>query len=155
MRRGASHHIRATNHCLMITMTPSQNERPIDAPRRTRTAIVLAVGIGVLVGLLMHANLALRLAPVLLGQIACFAAAIVVPAGLCMLATNRYPLIGLGFAAGVALAIVVVHVATRGIGNLWTEPLAQFALIFVIVSCPALLSTGICAVWKREKKSTP
>src|SRR5262249_908452 len=99
----------------MITMTSSQNERPIDGPRRTRTAIVLAVGIGVLVGLLMHANIAFQLAPVLVAQIACFAAAIVVPAGLCMLATNRYPLIALGFAAGVALAIVAVHVAIRGI----------------------------------------
>jgi len=136
-------------------MTPTQNERPIDAPRRTRTAIVLAVGIGVLVGLLMHANLALRLAPVLLGQITCLIAAIVVPAALCLLATNRYPLIALGFAAGVALAIVAGHIATRGIGNLWTEPLAQFALIFVIVACPALLSTGIYAFSKREKKSTP
>jgi hypothetical protein len=139
----------------MIAMTPSQNERPIDARRRTLTAIALAVGIGVLVGLLMHANVALRLVPVLLGQITCLAAAIVVPAGLCLLATNRYPLIGLGFAAGVALAIVAANVATRGIGNLWTEPIAQFALIFVIVSCPALLSTGICAISKRKKKSTP
>src|SRR5262245_17985088 len=106
MRRGASYHIKATHPSLITTMAPSQNERPIDGPRRTRTAICLAVGIGVLVGLLMHANVAFRLAPVLLAQIACFAAVIVVPAALCLLATNRYLLIALGFAAGVALAIV-------------------------------------------------
>lgn len=136
-------------------MTPSQSERPIGAPWRTPAAIALAVGVGVLVGLFMHANAALRFGPIWVGQITCLAAAIVAPAGLCLLATNRYSLVGLGFAAGVALTIVVASVATTGIGATWTEPVAQFAMILLIVSCPAVLSTGVCAVLKREKKSAP
>jgi hypothetical protein len=132
-------------------MTPSQDDRRIDAPWRTPCAVALAVGIGIPVGLFVHAT-AVPFGPVLIGWISAFAAAVVVPAGLCFLATNRYSLVGLGFAAGVALAVVVASLATTGVGHKWTDSLAQFAIVFVIISFPAVLSSGVCALLKWEDK---
>jgi hypothetical protein len=113
--------------------------------------MTLAVGIGIVVGLFLHAT-AVPFGPVLLGWIVALVGAVVVNAALCVLATDRFHLVGLGFAAGVALAAVVASVATDGVGNEWLGPLAKFVVVFGIVLIPAGLTSSLCALLKWEDR---
>jgi hypothetical protein len=73
---------------------------------RTPTAIGVAAAIGVPVGFFLYAS-AVPFGPVLLGWLVALAGALIVPGGLCILATHRYVLVGFAYAAGVAAATVV------------------------------------------------
>jgi hypothetical protein len=118
---------------------------------RTPTAISAAAAIGVPVGVLLYAT-AVPFGPVLLGWLVALAGALIVPGGLCILATHRYVLVGFAYAAVVAGASVVAGlVAPRTDPDFWGPPL-QFAIIFIIVGLVSLIATGLCALLKWEDK---
>ena len=118
---------------------------------RTPTAIALAVMVGVPAGLFLKAS-AVPFGPILVGWFVAFVGAVVASVSLCVLATRRYILVGLGYAAGVAATVVVATIATSGIQDKWWIPPAQFAAIFTIVGCASLLGSGLCAILKWEDK---
>ncbi len=134
-----------------IATIPDQTDAPIVSRWRTRWAITLAVGISFLVGLLLHAT-AVPLGPVLLGWSAALVGAVVVTAGLCILAADRLNLVGLGYASGVALAGVVANVAMVGVGPEWFSPFVQFVIVFALIFPPAGLTSSLCAILKWEDK---
>jgi hypothetical protein len=118
---------------------------------RTPTAIAVAAAIGVPVGVFLYAS-AVPFGPVLLGWLVALAGALIVPGGLCILATHRYVLVGFAYAAGVAGATVVAGlIAPRGDLDFWWPPL-QFAIVFIIVALVSLIATGLCALLKWEDK---
>jgi hypothetical protein len=115
---------------------------------RTPTAIALAVAIGVPVGVFLKAS-AVPFGPVLLGWFVTLVGAIVASAALCILATHSYIIVGLGYAAGVAMTVVI---ATVGVEDASLGPLAQFAIIFTVVGCASLLGSLPCASLKSKDK---
>ena len=127
---------------------------PHDRPSgrwRTPTAIGLAVAAGVAAGLFLHAT-AVPFGPILVGWFAAIAGAVVVSGTLCILATSRYVVVGLGYAMGVAASVVVASVASsENLGGWWGPP-AQFTVVFAIAGCPSLLASGLCALLKWENK---
>jgi hypothetical protein len=128
---------------------PSDADKQIPAGWRTPMAIALAVAVGVLVGIFLYAS-AVPFGPVLLGWLIALAGAVVVSAGLSILATGRFFLVGLGYATGVAVAAVVAGlVAPRGTPDWWDPPL-QFLIVFGVVGIPALLGSWVCALLKWE-----
>jgi uncharacterized membrane protein len=136
---------------LTIATMPDQTDGLFVSRWRTRWAVALAVGIGILLGIFLHAT-AVPFGPVLLGMIAAFVGAIVVTAVLCILASDRLHLVGLGFATGVALAVVVASLAKNGVGSEPFGPIAQFVIVFAVVLVPAGLTSCLCAILKREDK---
>jgi hypothetical protein len=119
---------------------------------RTPTAISAAAAIGVPVGVLLYAS-AVPFGPVLLGWLVAFAGALVVPGGLCILATHRYVFVGFAYAAGVAGATVVAGlVAPRSDPDFWWGPPLQFAIVFITVGLVSLIATGLCTLLKWEDK---
>jgi hypothetical protein len=119
---------------------------------RTPTAISAAAAIGVPVGVLLYAS-AVPFGPVLLGWLIALAGALIVPGGLCILATHRYVLVGLAYAAGVAGATVVAgFVAPRNDHDFWWGPPLQFAILFIIFGLVSLIATGLCSLLKWEDK---
>lgn len=130
----------------------SNQADPGIVPRwRTRCAIALAVGFGFPVGLFLRAT-AVPFGPILLGWIAAFVGAVIVTASLCVLATDRLHLVGLGYAAGVALAVVVASIAVNGISTELFISFAQFVVVFAVVLIPAGLTSSLCSLLKREDK---
>jgi hypothetical protein len=118
---------------------------------RTPTAISVAAVIGIPVGVLLYAS-AVPFGPVLFGWLVALAGALIVPGGLCILATYRYFLVGFAYAAGVAGATMVADlVAPRNDPDFWGSAL-QFANVFIIVGLVSLLATGPCALLKWEDK---
>jgi hypothetical protein len=76
--------------------------------------------------------------------------ALIVPGGLCILASHRYVLVGLAYAAGVAAATVVASLAApRSAPDFWWLPL-QFAIVFVMVGLVSFIATGLYALQKWE-----
>lgn len=82
--------------------------------------------------LLLKAS-AVPFGPILVGWFVALVWAVVASASLCVLATRRYILVGLGYAAGVAATVVVATIATSEIQDKWWIPSSQFAVIFTIV----------------------
>jgi hypothetical protein len=117
---------------------------------RTPTAISVAAAIGIPVGVFVYAS-AVPFGPILFGWLVVLAGALIVPGGLCILATHRYVLVGFAYAAGVAAATVVAGlVAPRSGPDFWWGPPLQFAIVFVIVGLVSLIATGLCALLKWE-----
>src|SRR5271169_6568203 len=96
-------------------MPPPQDRRdgPL-ASRRTASAIGLAIAAGVPVGLFLNAC-AVPFGPVLAGWFVALLGAVVLTASLCVLATDRYVTVGVGFAAGVAATSVIASITTSGV----------------------------------------
>jgi len=130
--------------------THGEQDRPA-APWRTPTALALAVAAGVPVGLFLHAS-AIPFGPIFFGWAVALLGAVVLTAGLGVLATDRYVTVGVGYAAGVAAAGVMADVWTAGIGANWWGPLAQFGIIFSIVAFASLFGSLPCALLKSEDK---
>jgi hypothetical protein len=131
---------------------PTEGNTRTPARWRTPAAIALAVAAGVPVGLFLNAS-AVPFGPVLDGCFVALAGAIVVSAALCILATHRYVIVGLGYAAGVAITVVTASIATIGIKEgEWLGPPAQFAIVFTIVGCASLFGSLPCALLKWEDK---
>jgi uncharacterized membrane protein len=118
---------------------------------RSRLAIVLATGVGIPIGVFLIA-MAVPFGPVLLGWIAALISTVVATAVFCVLATDRFGWVSVGFAAGVALGVVVASVARNGIGDQWLGPPAQFIIMFGITLIPAGLTASLCALLKWEDK---
>ncbi len=118
---------------------------------RTRWAIGLAFASGVPIGVFLHASAA-PFGPVLVGWLVALVGAVVVSVALGILATDHYVIVGWGYAAGVAAAIVVASVAADGIQGDWSGPLFQFAMIFAILACVSLVGSLPCALVKWEDK---
>jgi hypothetical protein len=116
---------------------------------RTPTAIAIATAIGIPVGIFLHASGG-PFGPVLLGWFVTLVGAILVAGGLSILATNRYVLVGFGYAAGVAAATVVTALVSARSEPDWWGPAAQFAIIFAIVSVVSLIGSWLCALLKWE-----
>ena len=86
---------------------------------RTPTSIGLAVAIGAPLGVFLYAT-AFPFGPVLLGWFVALVGAIIVPGGLCFLATRGYLFVRLSFAAGVAGGTVGAAVlAPHGEPDFW------------------------------------
>jgi hypothetical protein len=136
----------------IVSVLPTQNhqERP-PTSRRTPTAIGLAVAAGVPVGLFLNAS-AVPFGPVLFGWLVTLAGAVFLTGGLCVLATDRYVTVGVGYAAGVAGASVVASITTSGIWESLLGPPAQFGIIFSIVAFASLFGSLPCALLKWEDK---
>jgi hypothetical protein len=133
-----------------VTPTRDHQER-LPTSWRTPTAIGLAVAAGVPVGLFLNAS-AVPFGPVLLGWAVALVGAVVLTAGLCVLATSRYVTVGVGYAAGVAASGVVASITVSGIGENWLEPLALFGIIFSIVAFVSMFASVPCALVKWEDK---
>jgi hypothetical protein len=135
-----------------ISMLPTQQslERP-PASWRTPTAIGLAVTAGVPVGVFLNAS-AVPFGPILVGWFVALVGAVVITAGLCVLATNHDTIIGVGYSAGVAGSAVVARFITSGIGDDWSGPPASFAVIFMIVASFSLLGSVPLTLLKWEDK---
>src|SRR5262249_13696739 len=126
-------------------MVPTQGEqdRPA-APWRTPAAIASAVAAGVPGGLFLHAS-AVPFGPVLFGWVVALLGAVVLTAGLGVLATDRYVTVGVGCAAGVAAAAALADVWTAGIGVARWGPVAQFGVVFSLVAFASLFGSLPCA----------
>jgi MFS family permease len=136
-----------------ISMSTNANiRRP--ARWRTPTAIGLAVAAGVPVGLSVSAS-AVPFGPVLVGWFVALAGAVIVSAALCVLATHRYIIVGLAYAAGVAAAVVAASIAAFGIEGEWWRPPAQFVIVFMIVGFASLFGSLPCALlrWEHRRAS--
>jgi hypothetical protein len=125
----------------------------IRGPGRWRTpfAIGLAIAIGVPVGVFLYAS-AVPFGPVLVGWFVALVGAVVVSGMLCLLATDRYAIVGLGYAAGVAASTVIAGLLFPRSAPYWWGLPFQFALVFAIVSLPSLIGSGLCALLKWEDK---
>jgi hypothetical protein len=87
-----------------------------------------------------------------LGWAVAFLGAIVVTAGLCLLTTGHHTLVGVGYAAGVACGAAVTSAILSGVGNDWGGPLAQFAVVFLILAAVSLLGSVPCTILKWEDR---
>jgi len=119
---------------------------------RTPTAISAAGAIGVPIGVLLYAS-AVPFGPVLFGWLVALFGALIVPGVLCIVATDRYVLVGFAYAAGVAAATVVASLVAPRTDNWWWSPL-QFAIVFVIIGMVSLIATGLCTLLKWEDMRT-
>jgi FtsH-binding integral membrane protein len=118
---------------------------------RTPAAMWLAVAIGGLVGIFLHAS-AVPFGPILLGWFVTLVGAVLISGILCVLATSRYLRVGFAYAAGVAAASVLsALVAPRSPPPWWGPPL-QFIVIFLIVACVSLIGTSLVALLKWEDR---
>jgi hypothetical protein len=119
---------------------------------RTPTAIGVAAAIGAPIGVFLHMT-AVPFGPVLYGWFVALAGAIIVPGGLCFLATHRYALVRFAYAAGVSTGAVATGlIAPRGDLEFWWVPL-QFMIIFGVVCSVSLMAAGFWAVlnWADER----
>jgi hypothetical protein len=147
---------------LTIATMSDQPDEPVISRLRTRWAIAVAVGVGIPFGLFLQVT-AVPFGPVLLGMVAAFVGAVVVTAVLCILASDHFPLVAIGFSSGVALGTVVANVvaalgtvpegaATDGVGTICLGLLAQFVIVFAIILIPAGLTASLCGILKWEDK---
>ncbi len=123
----------------------------LPAAWRTPTAIGLALAAGVPISLFLCAS-AVPFGPILVGWFLALGGAVVVTAGLCVLATGRFVTVGTCYAASVATTAAVATIAKSGVGVSWWEPFAQFGVIFSIVAFASLFGSIPCALIKWEDK---
>ena len=119
---------------------------------RTPTAIWGSAATGTAVGVFLHLT-AVPFGPVFLGWFLALAGAIIVPGGLCFLATHRYVLVRFTYAAGVAAGAVATGlIAQRGDREIWWVPLL-FMIIFGVVCSVSLMAAGFWVVlnWAEER----
>jgi len=114
----------------------------------TPLAIGLTFAIGVAVGVFVYASAV----PALVGWFVALVCGFVVSGVLSILATNRYALVGFGYAAGVAAACGIAGLVFPQSDPDWSGALFGFAIIFAIVSLPSQLGAGLCALLKWEDK---
>jgi hypothetical protein len=114
-------------------------------------AIGLAAAAGVPVGLFLNAC-AVPFGPVLVGWLVAVLGAVILVAGLCVIATDRFVTVGVGYATGVAATSVVGRISTSGIGVSWLGPLAQFGVIFFILAFASLFGSIPYALLKWEDR---
>jgi hypothetical protein len=117
-----------------------------DSTVRTSAAIGMALAAGVPVGLFLNLS-AVPFGPILVGWFVTLAGGVIITAGLCILATSRYVVVGLAYAASVAATVVVVSHLD---GCLLAA--AQFASIFAIAGAASLLGSLTCWLLKWEDK---
>jgi hypothetical protein len=114
---------------------------------RTPAAIALATALGVPGGIFLKMS-AVPFGPVLLGWIVVLVGGFVASAALCILATHRYSAVGLGYAAGMSMTVVIASD-----GGEWTGKAFQFAMSFTIVGCASMFGSLLCGLlkWEDEK----
>jgi|GEM_PF-4700494 len=112
---------------------------------RTPTAIALASAVGVPIGIFAHMCAAVPFGPVLTCWLVALVGGFAVSAALGVLATHRYTKVGLGYAASVAMTVVI---ASDGGG--WSDKAFQFAIIFSIVGCTSASGSVLCGLLKWE-----
>ena len=66
------------------------------------------------------------------------------------MATGRYFIVGFGYAAGVAMATVIAGLVVPRSDPDWLGVLLQFVSVFMIVSVPSLMTSGVCVLLKWE-----
>lgn len=116
---------------------------------RTPTAIAIAAAIGIPFGVFLY-GAAAPFGPIFYGWFVVLAMAILVGGGLSIMATNRYVLVGFGYAAGVAAATVVARLVYPRSDVEWLDLPVQFVIILAIVSVASLPGSGLVALLKWE-----
>jgi hypothetical protein len=120
--------------------------------RRTRFAIGLAVAAGVPVGVFLDACCNPPFGPVLLGWGVALVGAVVVTAGLCVLATDHDTIVGVGYAAGVAGGAITANVMRAGLETDLAGSLGSFAAVFGILAAVSLVGSVQCSMLKWEDR---
>jgi hypothetical protein len=147
MRRQSIFHGPDAEQQITVPLTQRSPDRP-PSSWRTPIAIGLAVTAGVPVGVFLSACCSPPFGPVLLGWFVALVGAVVVSAGLCVLATDHETIVGVGYAAGVAASGVVARVITSG----WRDALGSFAAVFMILAAVSLLGSVPVSVLKWEDR---
>jgi hypothetical protein len=126
---------------------------PLACPqiRRSQVAVALAAAFGVPIGIFLYTT-AVPFGPVLIGWGVALAGSLAVPVVFCFLAERRYFLVDVGYSAGVAGSTIIAALILPRSNYDWWGPLVQFATVFVIVSVPSVLVSGLCALLKWEDK---
>jgi hypothetical protein len=113
-----------------------------DTAWRSRAAIESAIAAGVIVGLFV-AYSATVFPYGLYGLFVAFVVGGIGSAVLCVLATDRFVAVGLGYATSVAMTFVLAN-DWEG----WATAVDGFTIIFVAAGSPALLVSLFCAYLK-------
>lgn len=126
-------------------------EQPPRLPYTPR-AIGLAAAAGVPIGVFLSMCGNPPFGPVLLGWGVALLGAVVITAGLAVLARDHETMVGVGYAAGAAGSAVVTRMILSGVGNDWCGPLWSFAAILSILASVSLLGSVPCTILKWEDR---